>query len=221
LWLSTLAGARFGQMIVPRYQVPLFAALFFSLCFAVTRNTRLVVALLAALQIALIPSAIARIHGKGNGQQIATMIETETPRAGTAVIVQHGLRLGYPDPLHSFPLQLYLNEAQPGAAPMPILELPSLNDITHVQGVRDYFGGGNPLLRQYAKLPGAQWEQWLRAAPYERLWLVTPAPVVSLEAEQSNAFRIALERSGFVLDRQHLYEFQGYPRTQAGLFVRR
>lgn len=221
LWLSTLVGARFGQMIVPRYQVPLFAALFFSLSFAATRNARLLVTLFAAIQLVLLPTAIAEIHSKGNGKQIAALIETESPRARTAVIIQHSLRLGYPDPLHSFPLQLYLNEAHPTAAPMPIVELPSLQNITHIQGVRDYFGGGNRLLQQFASSPISAWEQQLAAAPFDRLWLVTPTPLIQVEAEQSNAFRTALEKSGFTLDRSRLYTFAGYPRTQAGLFVRR
>lgn len=220
LWVSTLVGARFGQMIVPRYQVPLFAALFFSLGFAATRNARLLVTLFAAVQLVLLPNAITDIHSKGNGKQVAAMIETQSPRNRTAVIVQQGLRLGYPDPLHSFALQLYLNEANPALAPMPILELPSLQNITHVQGVRDYFGGGNRLLQQYASSPTAAWQQQLRAAPFDRIWLVTPTPLIQAEAEQSNAFRAVLENSGFTLDPHRLYAFSGYPRTQAGLFVR-
>ena len=221
LWISVEVGSRVGFLIAPRYQVPLFAALFFSLRLAPRPSARLLVAFTAALDLVLLPNAIADVAAKGNGKEIAALIDSETPRERTAVVVQHGLTLGYPDPLHNFVLQFYLDDIRPESAPVRIFEMPSLRDITGLQGVRDYFGGGAELLQQYASTPAAHWKEWLSRAPFDRVWLVTPVPAMKPEHVQAMAFRAALGMSGFTAAGQPSYGFDGYPPTFVSLFVRR
>ena len=218
LLISMFIGARFGYLVAPRYQVPLFGALFFSLALVVSRPARLMVALLAALETALIPSVIADVNGKSNGKAIAEVIRQEAPPEGTAVIVQHGIRLGYPDPLHSFVLRFYLDEAT--APPMRILELPGLRDVTDQEGLTSYFGGGPELRLAYAAIAPGPWESWLRTCPYDRLWIVLPDPAMNVEREQANAFTRAVSAAGFSFDRRHYYGFIGYPSTHLALATR-
>lgn len=220
LWVSIFLGARYGFLIAPRYQVPLFAALFFSLRLAPTGASRVLVAAIGLAQLALLPNAIADIHAKGNGKDIATLIETTSPRNRTAVVVQHTLRMGYPDPLHNFVLQFYLDEVDPTGPVIPIYELPELRNITGKQGLREYFGGGEPLLNQYAAIQDEYWLQQIPRAPYERIWLVTPVPEFKPEHQQAKAFRAALEKSGYTQPPQHMYRFSGYPPTYVALYVR-
>jgi hypothetical protein len=219
--ISLLVGANFGHLIIPRYLVPLVGALLFSLTFAMSRRARVCVALLAVIEIVLLPSnAITLIAAKGNGKQLATVIETQAPREKTAVVVQQSIRLGYPDPLHNFVLHFYLDELHPGAPPIRLLELPSLRDITSIEGVREYFGGGPELAERYTSTPTAEWEGWLKAAPFDRIWFVVPVPTVQAEEDQFEAFTATLAKSGYTLDRAHVFVAPGYPRTQVGLFVR-
>ena len=217
LGITIAIGTEAGYLIAPRYQVPLFGALFFSLTFAASQRARIAVALFAAIELALVPFAIRDVSLKGNGRQIAALI-TSSPRTKTAVIIQQSLRLGYPDPLHNFALAFYLNELHPESAPMHLFELPALRDITAQEGVRDYFSGGAELRDWYASTPVAQWQQALRAEPWDRIWLVTPVPRISAEDRQSIAFRETLAASGFVL--QGAWRIPGYPMTQVGCFIR-
>jgi hypothetical protein len=218
LGITIAIGTEVGYLIAPRYQAPLFGALFFSLSFASSQRARLTVALFAVIELALVPFAVRDVSLKGNGKWIAEMIESKSPRTKTAVIIQQSLRLGYPDPLHNFALALYLNELHPEATPLHLYELPALRDITTQEGVRDYFSGGDELRDWYATTPVEQWRKQLAASPWERIWLVTPAPRIPAEDRQSTAFRDTLIASGFVLKDARL--FAGYPKTQAGLFVR-
>jgi hypothetical protein len=217
LGITIAIGTEAGYLIAPRYQAPLFGALFFSLAFAASQRARIAVALFAAIELALLPFAIRDISLKGNGRQIAALIAS-APRTKTAVIIQQSLRLGYPDPLHNFALALYLNEQHPESEPMHLFELPALRDITTQEGVRDYFSGGVELRDWYASTPVAQWQQTLRAAPWDHIWLVTPVPRMAAEERQSIAFRETLAASGFVLQRAWLVP--GYPMTQVGRFLR-
>ena len=219
LELSIVLGAVAGYLVVPRYQVPLFAAIFFSLRLATTRNARLIVILLVALQVLMIPKSVADIESKGNSREIASVIAT-TPRERTAIVVQHGLRYGYPDPLHSFALHFYLDEMHPEVRPLRLYELPSMKDVTDERGLRNYFGGGDDLLSRYYASPTRYWDRWLQLAPYDRIWFVSPVPVFGTEHEQATAFRAAMKARGFVLVPQHAYRFEGHPQTYVGLFVR-
>jgi hypothetical protein len=87
-----------------------------------------------------------------------------------------------------------------------------------VEGVRDYFGGGDPLLQAFSATPMAEWKAKLASAPWQRVWLVAPAARNEAEARQQQAFVAALQQSGFT-QQQHLAA-GGYPLTQVGLFVR-
>jgi len=220
LAISILIGSMAGYLIVPRYQVPLFAALFVSLRLANTRGARVLVAMVVACELLLLPKAIADIAEKGNGKEIAEVIESATPRDGTAIVVQHGLRLGYPDPLHLFVLHFYLDELRPGARPIRLYELPSMREVTDERGLRNYFGGGNELLRRYATAPTESWRAWLISSDVDRVWFVAPVPVIGLEHLQAAAFRKAMKESGFVLVPSQAYRFEGYPQTYVGLFER-
>ena len=216
--IATLViGSTVGYMLLPRYQVPLFGALLLAFTFAFSKPARICVIVLAAIELYALPGALRDTFLKGNGRPIARLIAT-TPRAGTAVIVQHPLRLGYPDPLHSFVLAFYLDERQPALSRLPVYELPSLRDVTRFEGVLTYFDGGPPLRTAFAEAPALRWDQQLSAAPWQRVWLITPVPRVDDEAKQSNAFRAALQRTGFRLQSAHLVG--GYPKSQIGLFVR-
>lgn len=218
--ISIILGATAGYLIVPRYQVPLFAAIFASLRLANTRNARIAVGVVVALQLLLIPKVVLDIGSKANGKEIAAAIESETPREGTAVVVQHPLRLGYPDPLHLFVLHFYLDEVKPHATPIRLFELPTLNDVTGSRRLMPYLVGGNDLLRNYAEIPTDSWKAWLDSSPIERIWFVAPAPAIRHEHAQAQAFRETLAASGFVPAPRHPYRFEGYPRTYVGLFVR-
>lgn len=216
--IATLViGSTYGYMIVPRYQVPLIGALLFSFAFAYAKPARICVLLLAAIELFALPGALRDTFLKGNSRPIATVIAS-TPREGTAVIVQHPLRLGYPDPLHSFALAFYLDEVHPALPPVRIYELPSLHDVTHAEGVLPYFDGGPELRKAFAATPATDWVKQLSAAPWQRIWLVTPVPRIDDEDAQSRAFRDALQMSGFRL--QHAQLVEGYPKSQLGLFVR-
>ncbi len=221
LWISLEIGSHVGYLIAPRYQVPLFGALFFSLSFAASRPIRLWVCLLAAVELVLLPTAVSDVEAKANGKEIAAVIEKETPRARTAIIVQHALRLGYPDPLHNFVLEFYLDELHPEMPPIHIFELPLLRDITGFEGVGHYFGGGPELKRQYAAKPLDDWKSWLQTCPYDRLWYVFPLPAIGIEKAQTDAFAVSLAESGFVQDRTKSDLFEGYPATELWLLVRR
>ena len=204
-------GATRGYVIAPRYEVPLVGALLCSFALAFTKEARICVTLLILVQLFAVPSAVRDVFLKANGKPIATVI-AQLPRERTAVVVQHPLRLRYPDPLHTFVLSFYLH------GQLPILELPSLRDVRAREGVLSYFDGGPALLSEYASSPVPAWEQQLRAAPWDRICLVTPVPRIDAEARQSEAFRTALVNSGFRLVRGRLVS--GYPATQVGLFVR-
>jgi len=206
-----IIGATRGYVIAPRYEVPLIGALLCSFAFAFTKEARICITLLAIVQLFGVPSAMRDMFLKGNGKPIAALI-APSPRVRTVIIVQHPLRLKYPDPLHSFALAFYLDRQ------LPIHELPSLRDVTNTEGVLRYFDGGPELLRAYASSPVDAWEQQLRAAPWDRIWLVTPVPRIGAEEKQSEAFRAALAKSGFRLVRVQLVS--GYPMTQVGVFVR-
>lgn len=214
---TVVSGATHGFMIAPRYQMPLFGALLFSFALAASKQVRICVAILAAFELQVLPTTIRDVSAKGNGRAIARLIQS-APRNDTAIVIQHSLRLGYPDPLHSAVLPFYLNELHPKVPPLRLYELPALRDITTYEGVRDYFGGGAALLQSYAAIPEANWHTQLTASPWRNLWLITPVPRAGIEARQSAAFRAALERNGFKLRRAWL--FSGYPMTQVGLFTR-
>ena len=220
LLLSVILGSIAGYLIIPRYQVPLFAALFVSLRYASTKSSRIAVGVVVALQLLLMPKAVLDIGSKANGKDIAAVIATETPREGTAVVLQNALRFGYPDPLHLFVLHFYLDELQPQAPPIRFYELPALNDVTGRRGLTPYFGGGDKLLQQYAQIPADTWRTWLTSSPIQRIWFVAPAPVLRHEHMQAQAFRETLSASGFVPAPRQSYQFEGYPPTYAGLFIR-
>lgn len=220
LLISIILGATAGYLIVPRYQVPLFAAIFASLRLANTRNARIAVGVVVALQLLLIPKVVLDIGSKANGKEIAAVIESETPREGTAVVVQHPLRLTYPDPLHLFVLHFYLDELKPHATPIRFFELPTLKDVTGSRRLMPYLVGGKDLLRAYAQIPTDSWKAWLDSSPVQRIWFVAPAPAIRHEHAQAQAFRETLAASGFVLAPRQPYRFAGYPPTYAGLFVR-
>lgn len=203
-------GSTHGYVIVPRYEVPLIGALLCSFAFAFTKEARPWLTLLALAQLFAAPSALRDVFLKGNGKPIARMIKAAPP---AAVIVQHPLRLGYPDPLYSFAVSFYLHGR------IPVYELPMLRDVTAAEGVLFYFDGGQPLFDSYKSMPIAEWETKLRGSPWDRIWVVIPVPRDPAEARQSAAFRAALANSGFELARGQ--RVGGYPMAQVGLFVRR
>lgn len=206
-----ILGATRGYMIVPRYEVPLIGALICSLGFAFTKEARICLTLLAVSELLVIPFVVRDISLKGNGKAIAQLIGS-SPKDGTGVIVQHVLRRGYPDPLHTFVVSFYLDRS------LPVCELPTLRDVRAAEGLLPYFDGGKPLWNAYASTPQSEWEERLRTIPWLRIWLVTPVPRSAAEAKQSEAFRKALLNSGFRL--AHAKLVGGYPMTQAGLFER-
>lgn len=222
LLVSVEVGARVGFFVVPRYQVPLVAALLaaFAIC-AKSLPVKSSVVVLVLFELASIPAlTVPDIVGKGNAREIASVVQSDTPRAGTAVVVQHGLRLGYPDPLQSFPLQFYLDELRPEASAIPILELPSLTDVTGSRSLQKYFMGGNPEKLRYAATPIEQWRAWLASSPFDRLWFVSPEPRIALEARQRDQFAATIASSGFSEDRRLSREVGGYPPTVLRLYRR-
>lgn len=217
LALTVIIGSRYGYLIIPRYQVPLFAAMLLSLTFADTRSVRIAAAIVVAFELLLLPMTVEQIASKANSREIAALID-HAPRDGSVIIVQHPIRLGFPDPLQNYTLHFYLDEIQPERPPLHIVELPALRDITEQEGVLRYFVGGAELLAQYSAAPAVQWRAQLAAAPWTRVWFVSPVPANAAEEEQSAAFRQALHDSGFML--RGAKAFDGYPRTLAGLFER-
>ncbi|MGH9443989.1 MAG: hypothetical protein ACRD16_17125 [Thermoanaerobaculia bacterium] len=221
LGISVEIGGRMGFLVAPRYQVPLFGALFFALAGAASKKSRLGAALVAVLELTVLAQlTIPDILGKGNGRQISAEIEAATPRSGTAIVIQHELRLGYPDPLHNFVVDFYLNELRPEQPPFRLLELPRLNDITGTEGVQQYFGGGPPLRAEFASRPTLQWQRWLGRSSYDRIWFISAVPAIGLERSQIESFLAALGAGGFCEDRRHGTTFGGYPTTRLRLFVR-
>lgn len=218
--ISVLIGWQMGFLLVPRYQVPLFGAVFFSLIFIRRTSTRVILGLLVAIEVLLIPSSVAQIKSKANGKAIAEVIQQESPRVRTAVVLQHSLRLGYPDPLHEFVLHFYLDELNPTKPRIHFFELPSLRDVTGEEGVRRYFNGGIALRDLYASIPAEEWRRWLGSCPYDRVWTVLPVPAIQLEREQANAFVESLARSGFRRAGEAGGFFGGYPPTEVWLYVR-
>jgi hypothetical protein len=222
LGISVEIGGRMGFLVSPRYQVPLFGALFFAMATAKTIAPRLGVTLLAVLELGVLAQmTIPDIVDKSNGKRIAETIERATPRDRTAVIVQHELRLGYPDPLHNFVLHFYLDELHPGAVPYRLFELPRLKEVTAQEGVQGYFGGGSALKAEFAAMPIGEWSRWLAMAPYDRVWFVAAEPAIGLERRQMERFLGTVTNSNFVEDRRHGETMGGYPTTRLFLFIRR
>jgi hypothetical protein len=215
-------GSRMGFLISPRYQVPVFAAVFFALAFARSMFARGAVIAFAVIELSSLMSVtIPDIQGKGNGKEVSALIESATPRGRTAVIVQHELRLGYPDPLQTFTLQFYLDGLHPDERPYPILELPMLEDITSVRGTHRYFGGGPNLKLKYASTPREAWREWLEGCPYDRIWFVAAEPAIGLERKQLEAFLAAMRSGPFGEDRRRGSNFTGNPTTRVWLFTRK
>jgi hypothetical protein len=175
---------------------------------------------LGLIELAMLPSTIFGIEAKGNGKAIASVIRTQSPHVPSAIVVQNPVRLGFPDPIYNYVLNLYLNEAPASPVQIPIFELPGLENITREQGLRQYFGGGGALVRRYASVRADAWREWLRTCPYDRLWIVSPESEIAMEKRQTKAFEGVLESAGFRIDPRNDRELEAYPRTRLRLAIR-
>ncbi|HQQ76647.1 MAG TPA: hypothetical protein PLB01_04780 [Thermoanaerobaculia bacterium] len=214
LAISVALAVGFGYFVHGRYQVPLFAVLFWAVARSLTNRRRLLLALLfAAAEAVLLPSTAAAIRAKSNDAEIAGVIAKGGDRSTTAVVVQHGVISGYPAPHHTIGLDFYLNDVHPGGARIPLFELPDLRAVQGDHGTYRYFNGGAPLLSRILEIRPEVFRTWAdREAPAD-VWVVQPLWDVARSREQIAAFLEVLvgERryavaGAFVAD--------GYPRAR-------
>ena len=216
LAISIALMARYGFGISPRHQTPLYAGIFATL--ALMRGGLVSKALLLNLigiNLVLMPATAGRIAAKGNARQIAAVIDSGERFRRFPVVVQHSYSLGYPDPLHTFALTLYLDAAHNDA---PILELPTHRDVRNVLVDREYFINGARNLELFSGSPVDAWSSFLRGLASGGLWFVSPAGPRNVV--QRRSYEAALKASGFTRVRALDREFEGYPTTELSLWRR-
>jgi len=172
---SVALAVGFGYFVHGRYQVPLFAVLFYAVARGLTtRRERLLALLLVTAEFVLLPQTAAAIHAKSNSGEIARLVLAKSDRPSASVIVQHGVISGYPAPHHVIGLDFYLNDLHPGEAPIPIYELPDLRSTNGEHGTYRYFNGGEPLVMRILAIPVDRFREWARTEGRSDVWVVQP-----------------------------------------------
>ena len=218
---AVVVGAVAGNIVFSRHLSFLIAVMVLGLGLATGRVALFSKLALIALNIGFLPGTYEVVTRKGNGRVLAEIVGRRgEDLSKTAVVVQQGLVLGYPDPLNSFGLDFYLNGPGPGPR-VPLFELPALEDVAGRRGVFEYFSGGEDLLARSASRPVERWDAWLRTCRRPVLWFVAPVAGTQAEADQQAAFRRALERSGYRPGTRSTFLLTAYPTTTIGRFERR
>jgi hypothetical protein len=213
LAISVALAVGFGYFVHGRYQVPIFAALFWAVARSLSSRRKLLLALLlVAGEAVLLPSSAAAIRAKSNNAEIAMAVLKGGSRDASAVIVQHGVISGYPAPHHTIGLDLYLNDLHPNGAPIPIFELPDLRPTQGDHGTYRYFNGGPALLARVLEIRRDRYEGWAERAGFRDLWVVEPLWDVAPSRDQIRALLEVLTARGRFVEASRLFA-PGYPRS--------
>jgi hypothetical protein len=211
LAISVALAVGFGYFVHGRYQVPLFAALFWAIARGLSsRRSLLLALLLVAGEAVLLPSSAAAIRAKSNDAEIAGAVLKGGSRAAAAVIVQHGVISGYPAPHHTIGLDFYLNDVHPDREPIPIFELPDLRPTQGDHGTYRYFNGGEPLFARVLEIHPKAFRAWAEREGRPDVWVVQPLWDVAPSRDQVAALLGVLvgERRYAVVGR---FVAEGYP----------
>jgi hypothetical protein len=218
---AVVVGAVAGNIVFSRHLSFLLAVMVLGLGLATGRAALFSRLALIALNIGFLPDTYEVVTRRGNGRVLAEIVGRRgEDLSRTAVVIQQGLVLGYPDPVNSFGLDFYLNGLRPGPQ-VPLYELPALEDVAGRRGVFEYFSGGEDLLARSASRPVERWDGWLRTCRRPVLWFVAPVAGIKAEADQQAEFRRALERAGYRPGARSTFLLTAYPTTTIGRFERR
>lgn len=213
LTISVALAVGFGYFIQGRYQMPLFAALFWAIARGLSsRRSLLLALLLVAGEAVLLPSSAAAIRAKSNDAEIAEAVLKGGSRAAAAVIVQHGVISGYPAPHHTIGLDFYLNDVHPDGEPIPIFELPDLRPTQGDHGTYRYFNGGPALLARTLEIRRDLYDAWTERAGFRELWVIEPLWDVAPSRDQVRALLEALTARRRFVEVTRLFA-PGYPRS--------
>ena len=222
LVISALAGGHFGAIVFGRHQVGMVVGLLFGLGASGGRTFLVGRVALISLNLAFLPNVIDVMNAKGNGRSIATLLRARSAEARSpALVVEHTLRLGYPDPLNSIGADFYLNVRPGHGPPLPIYELPDHRPVAGQRGVYRYFNGGSNLLSRFESRPAEEWQRWLQSCSHDVIWFVYPDPGLKSEFVQAASYREALREAGYTASRSSAYRLSAYPASIAEKFVRR
>lgn len=213
LAISVALAVGSGYFVHGRYQVPLFAALFWAIARSLSsRRSLLLALLLVAGETVLLPASAAAIRAKSNDAEIAGAVLNGGERAAAAVIVQHGVVSGYPAPHHTIGLDFYLNDVHPDGERIPVLELPDLRPTQGDHGTYRYFNGGQPLLARFLEIRPEAFRAWAEREGRPDVWVVQPVWDVAASRNQ-----IAALLGVLVGERHYAIEGRfvapGYPRA--------
>ena len=173
LAISVALAVGFGYFVHGRYQLPLFAVLFWAIARSLSsRRSLLLAVLLVAGEAVLLPFTAAAIRAKSNDAEIAGAILKGSSRNTAAVIVQHGVISGYPAPHHTIGLDFYLNEVYPDRKPIAIFELPALRPTQGDHGTYRYFNGGEPLFARSLEIRPEAFRTWAERDGRPDVWVV-------------------------------------------------
>jgi len=198
LSLSAIAGGWAGNIVYGRHQAVFWALILVGIAISAARGSSGGRIVLLVVHVLLLPGVIVALRERGNGRDIAQIVRTESPAGSTpALVVQHTLRLGYPDPLNAAGANYYLNERADGRAIFPMFELPTHRPIAKEHGVYRYFNGGAPLFAAYAERPVGDWVLWLQHCPHNVLWVAWPRPMLDAEKGQTESYWKALSMAGY------------------------
>jgi hypothetical protein len=213
LAVSIALAVWFGHFVHGRYQVPLFAALFWAIARGLSgRRSVLLALLLVAGEAVLVPSSAAAIQAKSNDAEIASAILKEGRRAVSAVVVQHGVFSGYPAPHHTIGLDFYVNDLHPGALPIPILELPDLRSTNGEHGTYRYFNGGEALLAHCLEVRPEVFRAWAAREAWADVWIIEPLwDVAPSRAQVAALLGVLVGERHYEVERRFVAE--GYPRA--------
>lgn len=213
LAISVALAVGFGYFVHGRYQVPLFATLFWAIARGLSsRRSLLLALLLVAGEAVLLPPSAAAIRAKSNDAEIAEAVLKGGSRAAAAVIVQHGVSSAYPAPHHTIGLDFYLNDVHPDGEPIPIFELPDLRPTQGDHGTYRYFNGGPALLARTLKIRPEAFRAWADRETRADVWVIQPLWDVAPSRAQVTALLGVL-----VGERRYAVEGRfvapGYPRA--------
>jgi hypothetical protein len=213
LAISVALAVGFGYFVRGRYQMPLFAALFWAIARGLSsRRSLLLALLLVAGEAVLLPSSAAAIRAKSNDAEIAGAVLKGGSRAATAMIVQHGVISGYPAPHHTIGLDFYLNDLRPDGERIPIFELPDMRPTQGDHGTYRYFNGGPTLLARSLEIHRDCYDAWTERTGFRDLWVVEPLWDVAPSRKQVRALLEALTARRRFVEVTRLYA-PGYPSS--------
>jgi hypothetical protein len=213
LAISVALAVGFGYFVHGRYQVPLFAALFWAIARGLSsRRSLLLALLLVAGEAVLLPSSAAAIRAKSNDGEIAGAVLKGGDRAAAAVIVQHGVISGYPAPHHTIGLDFYLNDVHPDGDPIPIFELPDLRPTQGVHGTYRYFNGGESLLARSLEIRPEVFRAWADREARADVWVIQPLwDVAPSRAQVTALLGVLVGERHYVVEGR--FVAPGYPRA--------